>query len=172
MNQQVRVFVIGQEGVGVTSVVERFVSNTFSENVRERDVYQRTIDVDGTIVDIIIKDPIKQNTDIFTINLDEADAFIVFYSIISLSSFELLEQYLNLLLLKSQSSKPVIIVGNKSDLEDLRQVDMADGRSFAKENNCIFMETSALTSTNINHLFDIAARQTLKENQNDDCIIA
>ena len=47
----------------------------------------------------------------------------------------------------------VMLLGNKSDLRDSRQVTTLEARHFAKENNLDFMETSALDATNVETAF-------------------
>lgn len=51
-----------------------------------------------------------------------------------------------------------VLVGNKTDLEDTREVSTAEGRTLAEDQGLFFMETSALDSTNVT-----AAFQTLVE---------
>eukprot|EP00351_Strombidinopsis_sp_SopsisLIS2011_P002189 CAMPEP_0116886820 /NCGR_PEP_ID=MMETSP0463-20121206/20787_1 /TAXON_ID=181622 /ORGANISM="Strombidinopsis sp, Strain SopsisLIS2011" /LENGTH=77 /DNA_ID=CAMNT_0004547857 /DNA_START=366 /DNA_END=599 /DNA_ORIENTATION=- len=45
------------------------------------------------------------------------------------------------------------MIGNKSDLDARRQVSTEEGQKFAKDNNLIFMETSAATATNVEDAF-------------------
>ena len=52
----------------------------------------------------------------------------------------------------------VILVGNKLDLKDRRQVSYEEGEKFAKMNNLIFFETSALDATGVEEMFSAAAR--------------
>ena len=47
-------------------------------------------------------------------------------------------------------------MGNKSDLEEFRQVPFEKGKSFAKLNNYIFMEVSCLENKNIKEAMEIA----------------
>ena len=47
----------------------------------------------------------------------------------------------------------IMIVGNKSDLDERRQVSTEEGERFAKENGLIFMETSAKTAHNVEESF-------------------
>ena len=49
-------------------------------------------------------------------------------------------------------------MGNKSDLNDRRQVSYDEGQKFAKMNNLIFFETSALEATGVEEMFTTAAR--------------
>lgn len=43
----------------------------------------------------------------------------------------------------------LLLVGNKSDLEDKREVPFDEANEFAKTNDMIFIETSALDSSNV-----------------------
>ena len=61
---------------------------------------------------------------------------------------------------KSNSLKSicVILIGNKKDLEDKRQVTYEEGESFAKENGLMFLETSAKTAYNVVEAFNLSAQ--------------
>lgn len=48
-----------------------------------------------------------------------------------------------------------MLVGNKSDLENIRDVSVEEGKSLAEEEGLFFMETSALDSTNVKKAFEI-----------------
>jgi Ras-related protein Rab-2A len=76
---------------------------------------------------------------------------------------------------KENASKDItiILIGNKNDLEKGRQVSFEEGESFAKENNLLFLETSAKTSKNIMEAFNLSALQILNNIQKsgDDDII-
>ena len=60
----------------------------------------------------------------------------------------------------------IILIGNKNDLEDKRQVSIEEGESFASENNLLFLETSAKTSNNIAEAFNLSAIRILNNIQN------
>ena len=47
----------------------------------------------------------------------------------------------------------IYLIGNKSDLEDKRQVTFEEGKQYAEENNLVFFETSALNGSNIEEIF-------------------
>ena len=47
----------------------------------------------------------------------------------------------------------IYLIGNKSDLEDKRQVTYEEGKQYADENNLVFFETSALNGNNIEEIF-------------------
>lgn len=52
-----------------------------------------------------------------------------------------------------------MLVGNKCDLEDIREVSIEEGKSFAEEHKLFFMETSALESTNVQTAFEMVVRE-------------
>jgi hypothetical protein len=43
----------------------------------------------------------------------------------------------------------IMLIGNKSDLEQRRAVSTKEGELFAQENGLVFMETSAKTAANV-----------------------
>ena len=52
-----------------------------------------------------------------------------------------------------------MLIGNKNDLQEQRQVSTDEGEKFAKRNGLIFFETSAKTSEGVEHTFTMAAKQ-------------
>jgi Ras-related protein Rab-2A len=55
----------------------------------------------------------------------------------------------------------IILIGNKNDLENERQISYEEGETFAKENDLLFLETSAKTSKNIVMAFNLSALKIL-----------
>ena len=68
---------------------------------------------------------------------------------------------------RNNSSKTitVILIGNKKDLEDKRQVSYEEGEAFAKENGLMFLETSAKTAYNVVESFNLSAECILNNIQ-------
>jgi len=52
-----------------------------------------------------------------------------------------------------------MLVGNKCDLENIRDVSVEEGKSLAEAEGLFFMETSALDSTNVKKAFEIVIRE-------------
>lgn len=69
---------------------------------------------------------------------------------------------------KEMSPKTAVMVlcGNKRDLLENRQVTTEEAEDFAKNNNLLFIETSALTGENVNELFFAAAKEVLSKVEN------
>ena len=84
---------------------------------------------------------------------------ILVYAIDSIESFNNLEIWLNDIKTQANPDIKIILIGNKFDLEDRRQVEKEMGENFCKENDlCFFMETSAKTGHNAINLFNEAAK--------------
>ena len=62
----------------------------------------------------------------------------------------------------------IYLIGNKSDLEDKRQVTTEEGKQFADENNLKFYETSALNGNNIEEIFVNSATDLVTKLENGD----
>ena len=89
-------------------------------------------------------------------------AFIV-YDITRKQSFESVDKWLNDLRATADKKLTVIIIGNKCDLENNREVTKEQGEEKAKSNNVAFMETSALSGENITKAFDQMINEVFKK---------
>lgn len=82
------------------------------------------------------------------------EGFLLVYSVTSRSSFEELATfYQQILRVKDSDFVPVLLVGNKCDLEDERQVSYDEGLELSKQFNCPFLETSAKQKINVESSF-------------------
>ena len=79
---------------------------------------------------------------------------ILVYDIAKVTSFQNLDKWIEELKQHTDSNLSVIIVGNKSDLKHLRIVETKRGRQYAADHDMLFMETSALDSTNVTEAFE------------------
>ena len=72
------------------------------------------------------------------------------------SSFTRLQDWLFELELHCCSREPVIILlGNKEDLEDRREVDKSEAMEFARRHNILYLETSACISEEVEYAFEV-----------------
>lgn len=70
---------------------------------------------------------------------------------------------------KTASDKIVIIlVGNKTDLEEKRQVTTEEGEDFAKKNGLQFIETSAKTAQNVEESFVKTSKEIYEKTENGE----
>lgn len=86
---------------------------------------------------------------------------LLVYDITNSASFENLPTWLKDSLDATNQNIGLVLVGNKVDLEGERQVDKNVAKEFSKENNLLFMETSAKNGQNIEKIFQILSEQIL-----------
>jgi Ras-related protein Rab-1A len=153
-----RICLLGDAGVGKTSLLSRFCDNTFKEN------YNNTIGVDFRLVtlkcnDIITKIHIwdtagQERFRSLALNyLNNSHGFIFMYDITDAESFNNVVNWINLALEKNVKTIANFLVGNKCDNEENRKVTKEEAENLAKERNLFFMETSAKTDNNVQKLF-------------------
>lgn len=93
--------------------------------------------------------------------LKNANGILLVYAVNSRISFDKLQEWVDEVN-KFANNLPIIIVGNKSDLEEERQVSREEGENFAKKINCNFYEVSAKTGYNVATVFDEIAQVTFE----------
>ena len=157
MGDSVKLVVLGTGAVGKSSVTTRYVKGDFlpfydptvedsytkQETVGQRSVYVEILDTAGT-------DQFKMMREIY---LKNSEGFIVVYSISSGASFNSTDEILKSIEEVKGADQPIILVGNKADLEDKREVLKENGKQKADSYHAKFMEVSAKTNTGIDELF-------------------
>ena len=97
--------------------------------------------------------------------IKEFQGFVIIYSIDYRDSFNFIEEiYQDLVRIKNETLFPCIICGNKSDLEDKRVITVDEGQKLAAKLHSKFIETSALSNSNINEMFTILYKDLIKLN--------
>jgi len=149
-----RVVVIGAGGVGKSALTVRFMQGKFIERYDPtiEDSYRQLMEVDGTACMLDIMDTAGQ--DEYSALRDQymktGDGFLLVYSITSKQSFEFAGKLrLNTMRMKGENSNfPIVLVGNKKDLESERQVQLDEGKNLAEKWGVPFLETSAKSGEN------------------------
>jgi len=159
---------LGDGQVGKTSLTKRLTGNVFEDSQlttigKESYVYLTQLhgyDVKMKIWDTAGQERFKS----MSVNvIKNVEGLILTYSIASRESFQNLESWLKQLNdADDLSKKPIIIVGNKSDLEATREVSKDEGKQFADNHGYHFFETSAKTAENVKEAFDDIFEQLYK----------
>ncbi|NXI28054.1 hypothetical protein HGM15179_017561 [Zosterops borbonicus] len=154
-----RVVVFGAGGVGKSSLVLRFVKGTFRESYIPtiEDTYRQVISCDKSICTLQITDTTgsHQFPAMQRLSISKGHAFILVYSITSRQSLEELKPiYEQICQIKGDIENiPIMLVGNKNDENQNREIESSEGEAMAKKWKCAFMETSAKTNHNVKELF-------------------
>ena len=125
---------------------------------------------DGSITNVQIMDTCGQERfkSINSSYYKNADCILLVYDITSNKSFNEVKNYFNKNIKENcKKNIPVILLGNKSDLEEKREVLPEDGAKFAEQNDYIFMETSCLTNENVADAFETLIEITNREAMKD-----
>lgn len=85
--------------------------------------------------------------------MKNGQGFILTYSITSPPTlFDLVDLRDHIIRVKDTDNIPIVLVGNKCDLEDERAVGKEEGQKLARQWNCTFMETSAKLKINVSEV--------------------
>lgn len=94
------------------------------------------------------------------------EGFLVAYAMTSRTSFDDAKQHYNQILRVKDSDKfPMVLVANKADLEDQREIPEVEGRSLATQWGVPFFETSAFNRQNVDECFFEAVREVRRADQ-------
>lgn len=96
-----------------------------------------------------------------------ADTTIVVYDITNNVSYNAAKSWIEEVRKQGNINTKIMLVGNKTDLEDCRAVDSNVAEKYANENNFLFVETSAKNNCNVQKIFEMLAEIIPKNSLNE-----
>ncbi|CAO3631721.1 unnamed protein product [Cunninghamella blakesleeana] len=146
---------LGEQSVGKTSLITRFMYDTFDNT------YQATIGIDFLSKTLYIDDrTVNYNFGIqerfrslIPSYIRDSSVCVVVYDITNRASFINTSKWIDDVRAERGTDVIIVLVGNKTDLNDKRQVSVEEGDNKAKEYNIMFIETSAKAGQNVKPLF-------------------
>ncbi|EUC44203.1 hypothetical protein COCMIDRAFT_37929 [Bipolaris oryzae ATCC 44560] len=166
--REYHIVVLGSGGVGKSCLTAQFVQNVWIESYDPtiEDSYRKVLEVDGRHVILEILD--TAGTEQFKLYMKTGQGFLLVFSITSESSFwELAELREQIRRIKEDSNVPMVLIGNKSDLEDDRAVPRPRAFAISREWNVPYFETSARRRANVDEAFVDLCRQIIRKDQNE-----
>ncbi|MFW9784796.1 MAG: GTP-binding protein [Candidatus Heimdallarchaeota archaeon] len=167
-NYVYKLSLIGDGGVGKTSMVQMYVHGVFQAD------YKATIGTFiskkeckfkelNTSVKFMIWDLAGQNQfqRLWPDYLTDSRAGILVFDITNRESFENVKKWYDIINKVALPNIILILVGNKVDLNDTRIISTEEGLSLARELGIYYMETSAKTNQNIEDVFEWIALQII-----------
>ena len=161
-----KVVLVGESGVGKTSMITQFIDQIFQEDQQSTTggtFSTKDVICDGSkILRFEIWDTAGQEKyrSLTTMFYKDANAAVMVYDVTRAESFEELKNYWAKQIKENSPINIILVIAaNKSDLIEQEQVDEGEARNFAKELNAIFISTSAKSSEGINSLFEEIAKK-------------
>eukprot|EP01120_Amphizonella_sp_Union-15-10_P010361 TRINITY_DN4131_c0_g2_i1.p1 TRINITY_DN4131_c0_g2~~TRINITY_DN4131_c0_g2_i1.p1 ORF type:complete len:179 (+),score=26.59 TRINITY_DN4131_c0_g2_i1:36-572(+) len=169
MPVEYKIAVLGYGGVGKSALIVQFTQAVFDEKtyVPVIEVYNKRIKIENQKYKLEILDTVGTERYCPTRELEvqAAQGFVLVYSVTDPSAFNdiaiIREQIIRE---KKGDNVPMIVVGNKTDLNDKRLVTTDQGVELGRQFNLPFIETSAKTKMNVNQIFCDLVQQIDKIN--------
>ena len=166
---KINIFLLGDSAVGKTSFILRYTKNTYSN------YYISTVGIDFMDRDIIL--PTNEKVKIcfydtagqeqyksIAFNLiKSAEGILLMYDICSQKSFESINEWIESIKGAKGDDFPVVLIGNKCDLEEERKVKTEQGINLADNNGFTFFETSNKENINIEQSVSSLATKVLEK---------
>ena len=156
--------VAGGGGVGKSCLTIQYIQNIFVEDYDPtiENSYRKHVVIDGETIVLDILDTAGQEE--YQALRDQymrtGNGFLCVYSIADLDSFKELNKFREQIIrVKDADQVPMVLVGNKSDMEDKRKVPAEEGKKLAEKWGCPFFETSAKFRRNVDDAFDALVRE-------------
>ena len=165
-----KLVLIGDSGVGKSCLLLRFADDNFTDSYISTigvDFRFRTITIDGKTVKLQIWDTAGQERfrTITSAYYRGADGIIMVYDVTTSESFDHVEEWLSEVDRYANENTSKLLVGNKADLIDEKQVPEETAQKFADKIGISFLETSAKTATNVDAAFLTMAKELIKNKQ-------
>ncbi|CAN1177059.1 Ras-related protein RABA5a [Linum perenne] len=159
-----KIVLIGDSAVGKSNLLARFARDEFYPNSKSTigvEFQTQKMDINGKEVKAQIWDTAGQERfrAVTSAYYRGAVGALVVYDISRRQTFESVGRWLNELQTHSDMNVVTILVGNKSDLKDAREVPTSEGKALAEAQGLFFMETSALDSSNVASAFETVVKE-------------
>ena len=165
---KLKVVVVGDSGVGKTNLIKRFVTNTFSANSKATvgvEFISKSYRINDQVFKIEIWDTAGQERykSLTAAYYKGAKGALIVYDTTQKTSFENIDKWMSEIKEKSSKDMKLMIIGNKIDLKDERQVETDEALAKAQILEAPIMETSALDATNVKEAFYDLLKEMYKE---------
>ena len=164
-----KVLLLGNSDVGKSSLLLRYVDSVWN------DAFVQTIGVDFKVKTLTINEK-KVKMQIWDTAGQErfrtvvstyfrgAHGILLLYDVTNRDSFKNLESWLIEIEKNAKEKVLKILIGNKCDLTDDREITSDEGKAFALRNGMEFMETSAKMNTNVSEAFETLGKLMIEFN--------
>ncbi|MHA1298744.1 MAG: GTP-binding protein [Candidatus Helarchaeota archaeon] len=164
-----KLVVLGNEAVGKTSLIRRFIEKSFKEDYKSTigvSILNKTYELSENVsVTLNIWDLAGQQMfrNIRKTYLEGAQSAVLVYDVTRQDTFEAINSWLDELQepMRSESKFIIMLIGNKIDLK--RKVTFEEAKNFSKNMNIPYLETSAKTGDNVDKAFGALCYHLIKD---------
>jgi len=168
-----KLIIIGDSSVGKSNILTKYLKDEFDPNSKATvgvEFGTKKLKIKNKNLKIQIWDTAGQERyrSITSAYYKGAKGALIVYDITRKNTFENIDKWISDIKSNGDENVCIIIIGNKSDLEDKREVIKDEGIQKAKSFKAAFMETSALSGDNISKAFDEIIEQIFENNCPDN----
>lgn len=157
----VKLVILGDSGVGKTTLIHRYVDSEFRADFKATigaDFNSKQITVNEDVVDLHIWDTAGEERfhSVGATFYRGTDACVLVYDVTQRESFNRLKTWEDDMFAKSGIDRlgfPIIVFGNKADLDEQRQVSFEEGQHYGKQWGVPVLEVSAKSGVNLEEGF-------------------
>ena len=167
-----KIIVIGDAGVGKSNIITKYTRNVFDETMKPTlgvEFIMKKISVKEKAVKLQIWDTAGQEKyRALAKNMyRNAVGVLIVYDVSKRKSFDSVRKWIEEARQYTSEGSSVIIVGNKKDLVELREVSVEEAQTMSQEQKCYFLETSALDNSDkmIERVFSTIAEDILSKKE-------
>ena len=163
-----KVVLVGDSFVGKTNIMSKYIKNEFLEDSKATvgvEFGSKQFTVEGHSIKAQIWDTAGQERykAITSAYYKGAKGAFIVYDITRKQSFDSVEKWVNDVTAVADKKITIILIGNKCDLEDQRQITKEQGEEKANKLEIAFLETSALSGENLDKAFDKMMNEVYKK---------
>lgn len=152
-----KILILGERSVGKSSICTRFTMNEFNLEIKptsQPECFTKTVKLGDEVIKIYLID-IDENvmSNDRTYLYADAKGVMVVYDVTKSKTFDKVENWILDFRQKYSINIPVIIIGNKCDLNFLKNVDSEEGLEKANGLSCDFYETSCVDQDSVKEAF-------------------
>jgi GTPase KRas protein len=160
VSKEFRLVVVGPPVVGKSALTIRLTqsefANEYDPTIEDSYRYYTTIDNTPASLDILDTAGQEEYSSMRDLYMKTGEGFLLVFSLTDRQTFEEISTFYNQIMrVKGETAHfvPMMLVGNKNDLTNERQVSPEEAIHMAKKLNCAYIETSAKTGLHVNDAF-------------------
>ena len=163
-----KVVLVGDSFVGKTNIMSKYLKDEFHEDSKATvgvEFGSKQFTIEGHSIKAQIWDTAGQERykAITSAYYKGAKGAFVVYDITRKTSFESIDRWVNDLTAAADKKITIVVIGNKCDLEDQRQITKEPGEEKSAKLEVAFLETSALSGENLDKAFELMMNEIYKK---------